>query len=149
MGIFPDVTGRTKFVMTAKEYLSQLITLERLIEAKRLECERLDAMSKKVTSVLSDCKVDNSDRVANEDIVIRVIELKKDISEQMKVYAELQAKISKEIDAIKDIRYRSLLIMRYMNGLKFREISEKMSYGTRWVLILHREALKEFDRLHS
>ena len=135
--------------MTAKEYLSQLITLERLIEAKRLECERLDAMSKKVTSVLSDCKVDNSDRVANEDIVIRVIELKKDISEQMKVYAELQAKISKEIDAIKDIRYRSLLIMRYMNGLKFREISEKMSYGTRWVLILHREALKEFDRLHS
>lgn len=135
--------------MTAKEYLSQLIHLERLIEAKRLECERLDAMSKKVTSVLSDCKVDNSDRVANEDIVIRVIELKKDISEQMKVYAELQAKISKEIDAIKDIRYRSLLIMRYMNGLKFREISEKMSYGTRWVLILHREALKEFDRLHS
>lgn len=135
--------------MTAKEYLSQLINLERLIEAKRLECERLDAMSKKVTSVLSDCKVDNSDRVANEDIVIRVIELKKDISEQMKVYAELQAKISKEIDAIKDIRYRSLLIMRYMNGLKFREISEKMSYGTRWVLILHREALKEFDRLHS
>ena len=135
--------------MTAKEYLSQLINLERLIEAKRLECERLDAMSKKVTSVLSDCKVDNSDRVANEDIVIRVIELKKDISEQMKVYAELQAKISKEIDTIKDIRYRSLLIMRYMNGLKFREISEKMSYGTRWVLILHREALKEFDRLHS
>lgn len=135
--------------MTAKEYLSQLIHLERLIEAKRLECERLDAMSKKVTSVLSDCKVDNSDRVANEDIVIRVIELKKDISEQMKVYAELQAKISKEIDAIKDIRYRNLLIMRYMNGLKFREISEKMSYGTRWVLILHREALKEFDRLHS
>jgi hypothetical protein len=135
--------------MTTKEYLSQLIHLERLIEAKRLECERLDAMSKKVTSVLSDCKVDNSDRVANEDIVIRVIELKKDISEQMKVYAELQAKISKEIDAIKDIRYRSLLIMRYMNGLKFREISEKMSYGTRWVLILHREALKEFDRLHS
>ena len=135
--------------MTTKEYLSQLIHLERLIEAKRLECERLDAMSKKVTSVLSDCKVDNSDRVANEDIVIRVIELKKDISEQMKVYAELQAKISKEIDAIKDIRYRNLLIMRYMNGLKFREISEKMSYGTRWVLILHREALKEFDRLHS
>jgi hypothetical protein len=135
--------------MTAKEYLSQLINLERLIETKRLECERLDAMSKKVTSVLSDCKVDSSHSDRNEDVIIRVIELKKDISEQMKVYAELQAKISKEIDAIKDIRYRNLLIMRYMNGLKFREISEKMSYGTRWVLILHREALKEFDRLHG
>lgn len=136
--------------MTAKEYLSQLLNLERLIEAKRLECERLDAMSKKVSSTLSDCKVESShdnDKIAV--IVIHVIELKKDISEQMKIYLELQEKISKEIDAIEDMRYRSLLIMRYITGLKFGEISEKMNYGTRWVLILHREALKEFDRLHS
>lgn len=136
--------------MTAKEYLSQLINLERLIEAKRLECERLDTMSKKVSSTLSDCKVDTSnDNDKTAVIVIHVIELKKDISEHMKTYAELQAKISKEIDAIEDIRYRCLLIMRYITGLKFGEISEKMNYGTRWVLILHREALKEFDRLHS
>lgn len=136
--------------MTAKEYLSQLINLERLIEAKRLECERLDAMSKKVSSTLSDCKVESSrDNDKTAVIVIHVIELKKDISEQMKVYAELQKRISKEIDAIEDMRYRSLLIMRYITGLKFGDIADKMNYGTRWVLILHREALKEFDRLHS
>ena len=94
--------------MTAKEYLSQLINLERLIEAKRLECERLDAMSKKVTSVLSDCKVDSSHSDRNEDVIIRVIELKKDISEKMKAYVKLQAEISKEIDEIENVRYRSL-----------------------------------------
>lgn len=136
--------------MTAKEYLRQLLNLERLISAKSLECERLDAMSKKVTSVLSDCKVDSShDEGKQADIVIRVIELKKEIGDKMKVYAELQMKISKEIDEVEDMRYRSLLIMRYITGLKFSEISEKMNYGTRWVLILHREALKEFDRLHG
>lgn len=136
--------------MTAKEYLSQLLNLERLIEAKRLECERLDTMSKKVSSTLSECKVEASpDNDKNAVIIIRMIDLKKDISEQMKVYAELQAKISKEIDAVEDIRYRSLLIMRYINGLKFGDIADKMNYGTRWVLILHREALKEFDRLHG
>lgn len=136
--------------MTTKEYLSQLINLERLIEAKRLECERLDAMSKKVSSTLSDCKVESShDNDKMAVIVIHVIELKKDISEHMKTYAELQKRISKEIDAIEDMRYRSLLIMRYITGLKFGEISEKMNYGPRWVLILHREALKEFDRLHG
>lgn len=136
--------------MTAKEYLSQLINLERLIEAKRLECERLDTMSKKVSSTLSECKVKAShDNDKNAVIIIHMIDLKKDISEQMKAYAELQAKISKEIDAVEDIRYRSLLIMRYINGLKFGDIADKMNYGTRWVLILHREALKEFDRLHG
>ena len=136
--------------MTAKEYLSQLINLERLIEAKRLECERLDTMSKKVSTTLSECKVKAShDNDKNAVIIIHMIDLKKDISEQMKAYAELQAKISKEIDAVEDIRYRSLLIMRYINGLKFGDIADKMNYGTRWVLILHREALKEFDRLHG
>jgi hypothetical protein len=136
--------------VTAKEYLSQLLNLERLIEAKRLECERLDTMSKKVSSTLSECKVEAShDNDKNVVIIIHMIDLKKDISEQMKVYAELQAKISKEIDAVEDIRYRSLLIMRYINGLKFGDIADKMNYGTRWVLILHREALKEFDRLHG
>ena len=135
--------------MTAKEYLSQLLNLERLIEAKRLECERLDTMSKKVSSTLSECKVEASHDNDNAVIIIHMIDLKKDISEQMKVYAELQTKISKEIDAVEDIRYRSLLIMRYINGLKFGDIADKMNYGTRWVLILHREALKEFDRLHS
>lgn len=136
--------------MTAKEYLSQLLNLERLIEAKRLECERLDTMSKKVSSTLSECKVEAShDNDKNTVIIIHMVDLKKDISEQMKAYAELQAKISKEIDAVEDIRYRSLLIMRYINGLKFGDIADKMNYGTRWVLILHREALKEFDRLHG
>jgi hypothetical protein len=136
--------------VTAKEYLSQLLNLERLIEAKRLECERLDTMSKKVSSTLSECKVEAShDNDKNAVIIIHMIDLKKDISEQMKVYAELQTKISKEIDAVEDIRYRSLLIMRYINGLKFGDIADKMNYGTRWVLILHREALKEFDRLHG
>jgi hypothetical protein len=135
--------------VAAKEYLRQLLNLKRLIEAKQLECESLDAMSKKVTSVLSNCKVDSSHSNRNEDIVIRVIELKKDISEQMKAYVKLQTKISKEIDEIKNIKYRSLLVMRYVGGLKFEEISEKMNYGMRWVLTLHKEALKEFDRLHS
>lgn len=99
---------------------------------------------------MSECKVEAShDNDKNAVIIIHMIDLKKDISEQMKVYAKLQTKISKEIDAVEDIRYRSLLIMRYINGLKFGDIADKMNYGTRWVLILHREALKEFDRLHG
>lgn len=136
--------------MTAKEYLSQLLNLERLISAKSLECERLDAMSKKVTSVLSDCKVDNShDEGKQVDIVIRVIELKKDIEKQLKEYTDLQSKISKEINDVADIRYRSILIMRYVNGLSFMQIADMMHYGKRWTLVLHRKALEAFDRVHK
>ena len=136
--------------MTAKEYLSQLLNLERLISAKSLECERLDAMAKKVTSVLSDCKVDSShDDGKQADIVIRVIELKKDIEKQLREYTDLQSKISKEINDIADIRHRSILIMRYVNGLSFTQIADVMHYGKRWTLVLHRKALEAFDRAHK
>lgn len=136
--------------MTAKEYLSQLLNLERLIEAKRLECERLDAMSKKVTSVLSDCKVDSSHNNAGQaDIVIRVIELKENIERQVASYLTLQSRISEEVDHIEDPRYKSILIMRYISGLKFEDIAEKMGYGKRWTIKLHREALEAFDKVHK
>ena len=136
--------------MTAKEYLSQLLNLERLISAKSLECERLDAMAKKVTNVLSDCKVDSShDEGKQADIVIRVIELKKDIEKQLREYTDLQSKISEEINDVADIRHRSILIMRYINGLSFTQIADVMHYGKRWTLVLHRKALEAFDRVHK
>ena len=136
--------------MTAKEYLSQLLNLETLISAKLLECERLDAMAEKVTSVLSDCKVDSShDEGKQADIVIRVIELKKDIEKQLREYADLQSKISKEINDVADIRHRSILIMRHVNGLSFTQIADVMKYGKRWTQVLHRKALEAFDRVHK
>ena len=136
--------------MTAKEYLRQLLNLERLISAKSLECERIDAMSKEVTSVLSDCKVDSShDEGKQADIVIRVIELKEDIERQVAKYLTLRSQISKEVDLIEDVRYKSLLIMRYISGLKFDDIAEKMKYGKRWTLRLHKEALEAFDKVHK
>lgn len=136
--------------MTAKEYLSQLLNLERLISAKSLECERLDAMAKKVTSVINDCKVDSSHNEGKQaDIVIRVIELKKDIEKQLREYTDLQSKISKEINDVADIRHRSILIMRYINGLSFTQIADMMHYGKRWTLVLHRKALETFDRVHK
>lgn len=135
--------------MTAKEYLNQLISIEKLIQVKTTERERLMALATKVTSALSDCKVETSpDNTKIQNIIIKMAELREEIEEQASRYTTLYRKIEEEIDDIEDDRYKILLIMRYMKGASFSDIADKLGYEKRWTLVLHKRALKDFEKRH-
>ena len=135
--------------MTAKEYLRQLLSIERLIQVKTTERERLMALATKVTSALSDCKVETSpDNTKTQNIIIKMAELREEIEEQTSRYTSLYHKIEEEIDSMEDDRYRILLIMRYMKGASFSDIADKLGYEKRWTLVLHKRALQDFKKRH-
>lgn len=135
--------------MTAKEYLNQLMSIEKLIQLKTTERERLMALATKVTSALSDCKVETSpDNTKTQNIIIKMTELREEIEEQASRYTALYRKIEKEIDDIEDDRYKLLLIMRYMKGASFSDIADKLGYEKRWTLVLHKRALQDFEKRH-
>lgn len=135
--------------MTAKEYLNQLISIERLIQLKTTERERLMALATKVTSALNDCKVETSpDNTRTQDIIIKMAELREEIEEQASKYTSLYRKIEEEIDDIEDDRYKILLVMRYMKGASFSDIADKLGYEKRWTLVLHKRALQDFEKRH-
>ena len=135
--------------MTAKEYLNQLISIEKLIQVKTTERERLMALATKVTSALSDCKVETSpDNTKIQNIIIKMAELREEIEEQASRYTSLYRKIEEEIDDIEDDRYKILLIMRYMKGASFSDIADKLGYEKRWTLVLHKRALQDFEKRH-
>ena len=133
--------------MTAKEYLNQLISIERLIQLKTTERERLMALATKVTSALNDCKVETSpDNTRTQDIIIKMAELREEI--EASKYTSLYRKIEEEIDDIEDDRYKILLVMRYMKGASFSDIADKLGYEKRWTLVLHKRALQDFEKRH-
>lgn len=135
--------------MTAKEYLNQLISIEKLIQVKTTERERLMALATKVTSALNDCKVETSpDNTKTQNIIIKMAELREEIEEQASRYTALYRKIEEEIDDIEDDRYKLLLIMRYMKGASFSDIADKLGYEKRWTLVLHKRALQDFEKRH-
>ena len=135
--------------MTAKEYLNQLMSIERLIQVKTTERERLMALATKVTSALNDCKVEISpDNTKTQNIIIKMAELREEIEEQASRYTALYRKIEEEIDDIEDDRYKLLLIMRYMKGASFSDIADKLGYEKRWTLVLHKRALQDFEKRH-
>ena len=133
--------------MTAKEYLRQLLSIKRLIQVKTTERERLMALATKVTSALSDCKVETSpDNTKTQNIIIKMAELREEIEEQTSRYTSLYHKIEEEIDSMEDDRYKILLIMRYMKGASFSDIADKLGYEKRWTLVLHKRALQDFEK---
>nr|DAU78537.1 MAG TPA: Protein of unknown function (DUF1492) [Caudoviricetes sp.] len=135
--------------MTAKEYLNQLMSIEKLIQLKTTERERLMALATKVTSALNDCKVETSpDNTKTQNIIIKMAELREEIEEQASRYTSLYRKIEEEIDDIEDDRYKILLIMRYMKGASFSDIADKLGYEKRWTLVLHKRALQDFEKRH-
>jgi len=135
--------------MTAKEYLNQLMSIEKLIQVKTTERERLMALATKVTSALNDCKVETSpDNTKTQNIIIKMAELREEIEEQASRYTALYRKIEEEIDDIEDNRYKLLLIMRYMKGASFSDIADKLGYEKRWTLVLHKRALRDFEKRH-
>ena len=135
--------------MTAKEYLNQLMSIEKLIQVKTTERERLMALATKVTSALNDCKVETSpDNTKTQNIIIKMAELREEIEEQASRYTALYRKIEEEIDDIADDRYKILLIMRYMKGASFSDIADKLGYEKRWTLVLHKRALQDFEKRH-
>ena len=135
--------------MTAKEYLNQLISIEKIIQVKTTERERLMALATRVTGALNDCKVETSpDNTKTQNIIIKMAELREEIEEQVSRYTTLYRKIEEEIDDIEDDRYKILLIMRYMKGASFSDIADKLGYEKRWTLVLHKRALQDFEKRH-
>lgn len=54
-------------------------------------------------------------------------------------------RLETRIDALTDERSRTVLRLRYLHGLEWAEVADRMFYSLRWVMKLHRRALKRLE----
>lgn len=77
------------------------------------------------------------------DCVTKVLELEEQINAEIKSLCRVKREINEAIDAVEDMRYRTLLEMRYRLNLSWERIADKMCYDVRHITRLHGEALRE------
>lgn len=135
--------------MKAKEFLQQAIWLDKLIDSKLEQLEKLEALSQKTTVDLSKEKVSGGDGSTSpmENVVVKIIELKKEINNDIDRLIDIKREISNIISNINDPSYQLILEMRYVNNRDWEEIAEEIGYDIRWTLKLHGRALKEVDEI--
>jgi len=135
--------------MNAKEYLSQAIWLDQMIDSKLEQLATLKSLAMKVTSSYTKEKIcgGNIEKSKMESTMVKVIDLENEINADIDRLVDLKKDIQDTINMMDDINQQLLLELRYLSGKGWDEIAASMGYDPRTVYRIHGKALKEFERM--
>lgn len=129
--------------MTTKEYLNQARMLDKRIDSKLEQVERLRALAERTTTVLSSQPKGTSGTNRTEYCVLKIWELEREVNEDIDRLIDLKREIQDAIGLLTDDKYKLLLEYRYLCGNTWEQIAEKMRIDLRWVYRMHGRALQE------
>nr|DAZ81212.1 MAG TPA: Protein of unknown function (DUF722) [Caudoviricetes sp.] len=127
--------------MTAKEYLSRYRWQNDSINAKLEQVGELRRKAQTVSSGSSDGAHSSTPRDRIGEITARIVDLEREINEDIDRSIDLQREIRAAISAVSDERLRHLLELKYINCLTLEEIAVRMDYSYKQVCRLHGQAL--------
>lgn len=128
--------------MTAKEFLSQAWRLDQEITTKIETLDSLNALATKATSTITGMPHNPSpSRSPMEDIICKIIDIQKEINEDIDRLVDLKRLINDTIREVEDKELRLILEKRYINNQTWPEISVDLGYKMRYMFKLHDIAL--------
>ena len=133
--------------MTAREYLSQAYLLDQRINSKIEQLATLNDLATKATSVLSGMPHNpNKGAASFENIIIKIVDLQKEINSDIDALVDLKAEITARINSVKNTDYRLILERRYLCWASWPEIAVELNYSNRRLFQLHDLALEEIQK---
>jgi hypothetical protein len=136
--------------VTAKEYLSQYTNAKQEIEVLTDEVQKLRSLATKITvSFESDGGASgtrNSDKMAI--CVERIVDTEEQIRQRVQNLVSIRQEVYNTISKVKDSKYRTLLLMRYISDQSFETISVNMNFTYNHIIReLHPKALEEIEKI--
>ena len=131
--------------MTVKEYLNQARNMDELIKSNKAELERLRELSTCISSPAAGGTSRGNapgDRVGN--IATRIADLEAQIQQDIDYYITVKSDIHNAIERITNRDERLLLRMRYIDGMTWEQIAEKMHYSVSGIYKLHKKSINRF-----
>lgn len=129
--------------MTAKEYLSQALVIERLLGARRRLLKKLQWQSTGISTATGKDKVMSSPN-GSMRAVDKIIDLEQDIKAQEEKLIEKQAEIIERINLVCNPTLIAVLTEKYINGMSIEKIAEVMNKSVRTICVWHGQALQIF-----
>ena len=134
--------------MTAREKKAALLRYqdaEREIDELLLERERWQARGLRLTPVLTGMPRGGGDGRALERAAVHVADIEAEIDRAVASAQEDRARIRAAIGRIREPRQRDVLRYRYLDGLTFEAVAERLHYSIRQVYSLHGFALEALE----
>lgn len=130
--------------MTAKEYLTQALAIERLIAAKRRLLKKLQWQSISLSVHVSD-KVMGTHN-GSMTTTDKIVDLEREIVRQESILIDKQREIIDMIQVVCNPTWIAVLTDRYITGMSFEGIAESMNKSVRTISVWHGQALQAFRK---
>lgn len=128
--------------MTPKEYLKQYADNKIMIKIKRREISMLLHTLELAATDYTKERVQSSPSDRMAAVVAKAADMQAELEGDIDRLIELQKEIVDVINTVSNTKYRELLIMRYIEGLKWEEIAEQFHFkDARQIYRLHGYAL--------
>lgn len=132
--------------MTAKEYLSEIQKMRRLLHSLELRAEELRTQAEGVKAMRYDRdKVQVSPTNMMEELAPLLVEVEEEYGRQIVKYHEAVLIRIRQIEAL-SAQSAELLTLRYIDGLSLWKVSKRMHLSFDRVRHLHGIALEEFRK---
>lgn len=133
-----------EYVKKAKSRLRLVGKIDRLINNKLREIDRLKEIATSVSNPLSPnlAKSGNNDKIAT--IITKIIDYQEDVAAQIDYYIDLKKQIVAEIESIESVEAMQLLYLKYIDGKTWKEIEIDMQISRAWMFRLHGIALIKY-----
>lgn len=132
--------------MTPKEYMSQAYRLDQQIDSKLEQVDSLHHLAAKATSLITGMPGSpNRDRSSMEDIVIKMIDLEREINQDIDELIDLKKHMVWMVRQVSDTEHRMILEKRYMCFEPWEQIALDMGFSIHHLYKVHSEALKEIS----
>ncbi len=130
--------------MTAKEFLRQVRFVDRMIDSKLRQVERLRDEAGRTTLLLSDMPRGGGSRNHLEDVITKIVDLENEINRDIDRLVDLKTAARTAINAIQEPEYRLILELRYLCYKTWPEIMDALGYSEAHLYRLHGRALRSF-----
>ena len=129
--------------MNTKEFLASYRMAEYEITEATETLMRLRSRATKCTAAFGSAGGGQPNKDKLPDIIDRIIEAEKKAEKKIDRLLSLQSEVEGAIAEVDDGKCKALLMMRYLNGKSFEEISVALGYSYHYVVHdLHTKALR-------
>ena len=130
--------------MSTKDYLSQAYRIDQRINSKLSQVMRLREAATSCTETLSDMpRPDSPSRQQMADTICKIVDLEREINEDIDRLVDLKAEARRAINAVSDPDQQLILELRYLCYKPWNEIMTELGYSEPTIYRLHGEALKK------
>lgn len=134
--------------MTAKEYLERVKKIDSKINRLTTRRERLKECMYSFSESPEGERVQTSRNVDKfGSLYAKIDDIEREIKERKEEITNLQIELALEIDELPDFNQKQVLVNRYVYLKSWQEISKKVGYSEGYIFQLHRQALKEFEKV--